>query len=115
MAARITASRMPTLCVTPTSIGSQQVCAKQLEQASYILLFTTAPAGRLSAARAVEAYRLRWQIEPQFKRWKSLCRFDRLPNYRDDTIKSWLTGKLLLGLVVDRIGAQTLPVPANSS
>ena len=88
---------------------------EQLEQAGYILLFTTAPDGRLSAARAIEAYRLRWQIELQFKRWKSLCRFDRLPNYRDDTIKSWLTGKLLLGLVVDRIGARALPVAANSS
>lgn len=89
--------------------------AEQLEQAGYILLFTTAPVGRLSAARAVEAYRLRWQIELQFKRWKSLCRFDRLPNYRDDTIKSWLTGKLLLGLVVDRIGAQALPTADHSS
>jgi len=87
---------------------------EQLEQAGYVVLFTTAPAGRLTAARAIEAYRLRWQIELQFKRWKSICRFDRLPNYRDDTIKSWLTGKLLLGLVVDRIGARTAPVPANS-
>ncbi len=40
---------------------------------------------------------LRWQIELQFKRWKSLCGFDRLPNYRDDTIVAWLYAKVLLG------------------
>jgi hypothetical protein len=84
---------------------------EQLEAASYVALFTTAPVGRLSAPRCVEAYRLRWQIELQFKRWKSLCHFDRLPNYRDDTIQSWLTAKLLLGVLLDRIGASPLPVP----
>jgi len=45
-------------------------------------------ASQLSASRCVAAYRLRWQIELQFKRWKTLCNFDRLPNYRDDTIRS---------------------------
>lgn len=78
---------------------------EMLEAAAYVALFTTAPAARLSAARCVEAYRLRWQIELQFKRWKSLCHFDRLPNYRDDTIRSWLSVKVLLGLILDKIGS----------
>lgn len=78
---------------------------EQLEAASYVILFTTAPAARLSAARCVEAYRLRWQIELQFKRWKSICHFDRLPNYRDDTIRAWLSAKVLLGLLLDRMGS----------
>lgn len=84
------------------------VTEEQLEAAAYVVLFTTAPANRLTAARAVEAYRLRWQVELQFKRWKSICHFDRLPNYRDDTIQSWLTAKVLLGLLLDKIGAETL-------
>jgi hypothetical protein len=79
--------------------------AEQLEAACYVIVFTTTPARRMSAARCVEAYRLRWQVELQFKRWKSLCHFDRLPNYRDDTIQSWLTAKLLLGLLLDRMGS----------
>lgn len=89
--------------------------ADQLEAAEYIILFTTAPSARLSAARCVEAYRLRWQIELQFKRWKSLCHFDRLPNYRDDTIQSWLTAKVLIGMLLDRIGSQPVPIPAHTS
>lgn len=77
----------------------------QLEAASYVILFTTAPAARMSAARCVEAYRLRWQIELQFKRWKSICHFDRLPNYTDDTIRAWLSAKVLLGLILDRMSS----------
>jgi hypothetical protein len=90
---------------------------EMLEAASYVALFTTAPCARLSAARCVEAYRLRWQIELQFKRWKSLCGFDRLPNYRDDTIRSWLSVKVLLGLILDKIGsaaAELSPPDANA-
>lgn len=81
---------------------------EMLEAAAYVLLFTTVPATRITAARCIDAYRLRWQIELQFKRWKSLCHFDRLPNYRDDTIRSWLTAKVLLALILDRIGSSHL-------
>jgi hypothetical protein len=88
---------------------------EQLEAAGYVTLFTTASATRLSAARCVEAYRLRWQIELQWKRWKSLCHFDKLPNYRDDTILSWLTAKVLLGILLDRIGTTTLANPSATS
>lgn len=81
------------------------VTAAKLEAAEYVVLFTTAPADRMSAERCIEAYRLRWQIELQFKRWKSLCHFDKLPNYRDDTMLAWVTAKLLLGLLLDRVAA----------
>ena len=89
--------------------------AEQLEAANYVILFTTASVERLSAARCVEAYRLRWQIELQFKRWKSLCHFDRLPNYRDDTIQSWLAAKVLIGMLLDRIGSEQVSVPVHTS
>lgn len=83
------------------------VTEEHLEAAEYVVLFTTAPVRRLSATRCVEAYRLRWQIELQWKRWKSICHFDRLPNYRDDTMVSWLTAKVLLGLLTDRVASAT--------
>jgi hypothetical protein len=54
-----------------------------------------------------------WWIELQWKRWKSLCHFDRLPNYRDDTILSWLTAKVLLGLLLERIGSVGLNTSTN--
>jgi hypothetical protein len=89
------------------------VTEEQLEAAQYVMLFTTVPSSRLSASRCTEAYRLRWQIELQWKRWKSLCHFDRLPNYRDDTILSWLTAKVLLGLLLERIASMGLGTSTN--
>ncbi len=89
---------------------------QDLEAAQYVVLFTTVPAARLSAAECLGLYRLRWQVELAFKRWKSLCHFDRLPNYRDDTIMSWLYGKLLLALLLQRMasGATSLFPPEEA-
>jgi Transposase DDE domain len=81
------------------------VTNESLEAAAYVMLFTTVPRERLSASKCLEAYRLRWQIELQFKRWKSLCGFDRLPNYRDDTIVAWIYAKVLLGILLDRMSS----------
>ena len=75
------------------------------ESAKYVLLFTTAERARLDADRCLRGYRLRWQIELQFKRWKSLCGFDMLPNQRDDTTLAWLYTKVLLGLLLDRMAS----------
>ena len=88
---------------------------EHIEAASYVLLVTTAPSTRLTAARAVEAYRLRWQVELQLKRWKSICHFDKLPNERSDTMLSWVTAKVLLGLLLDRIGSAQLAPPPGTT
>jgi hypothetical protein len=79
------------------------ITKETLEAAAYVMLFTTVALERMSASKCLEAYRLRWQIELQFKRWKSLCGFDQLPNYRDDTIVAWLYAKVLLGILLDRM------------
>jgi Transposase DDE domain len=75
------------------------------ESAKYVLLFTTALRSRLDAERCLQGYRLRWQIELQFKRWKSICGFDLLPNWRDDTTLAWLYAKVLLGAMLDRMAS----------
>jgi hypothetical protein len=81
--------------------------AESLEAAGYVVLFTSAPTSRLVAARCMHLYRLRWQIELLFKRLKSLCGRDRVPNYRPDTIKSWIYAKLLVALLIDRMSSST--------
>lgn len=81
-----------------------------LEAAQYVVLFTTVPATRMSAPRCIALYRLRWQVELAFKRWKSLCHFDRLPNYRPDTILSWLYAKLLMALLLHRMAFGAAPL-----
>jgi len=79
------------------------VSPQDLEMARYVVLFTTTATSRMPAQMCLDLYRLRWQVELTFKRWKSLCHFDRLPNYRDDTILSWLYAKLLLAVIMDCI------------
>jgi hypothetical protein len=79
------------------------VSAETLEAAAYIVLFTTVPRERLSAAQCIELYRLRWQIELQFKRWKSICGFDRMPNFKPETITSWLYAKLLAAVLLEKL------------
>jgi hypothetical protein len=82
-----------------------KVTASGLEASGYVILFTTAPAARLPARIGLQAYRVRWQVEPEFKRWKSLCGFDCLPNILPDTILSWVRAKVLLGLLLERMAA----------
>ncbi len=81
------------------------------EAASYVVLFTTVAKSRLDADRCLELYRLRWQVELLFKRWKSLCGFDRLPNNLDETITAWLYAKVLLALLMQRMGVSALSPP----
>ncbi len=48
-----------------------------LEAAAYVFIFTTLPK-QVSAAQVLEIYRLRWQIELEFKRLKSLIALGHL-------------------------------------
>ena len=90
------------------------VSEETLEAAGYVVVFTTTPIHRLSADQCIELYRLRWQIELLFKRWKSLCGFDRMPNYRPDTILSWLYAKILAALLLDRLASRQSEVSPPS-
>ena len=52
----------------------------------------------------LEWYRLRWQVELVFKRFKSLAQLGHLPKYDDDeSAKAWLYGKLFVALLVEKL------------
>jgi hypothetical protein len=89
----------------------KKTSAEMLEAAGYVVLYTTVPKTRMSAANCVELYRLRWQIELLFKRWKSICGLDKLPNFIEDTVLSWVLTKTLLLLIVESMSATLM---ANS-
>ena len=55
--------------------------------------FTTFPCSmNLAGADVLEWYRLRWQVELVFKRFKSLAQLGHVPKYDDDSAKAWLYG-----------------------
>ncbi len=81
----------------------RQVLPQTLQFARYVIVFTTFPAADFSAAQVLEWYRLRWQVELVFKRFKSLAALGHLPKHDDDSAKAWLYGKLLLALLVEQL------------
>lgn len=74
-----------------------------LEYAKYIILFTTFPENEFSPLNVLEWYRIRWQVELVFKRFKSLAQLGHLPKYDDESAKAWLYGKLFVALIVEKL------------
>lgn len=85
----------------------RHLSAEALEAAAWLVVFTTVPRQRLSTSRVLALYRLRWQVELEIKRDKSIADVDELPVFREDTIAAWLYAKLLLQQI-----ARTLVSPA---
>ena len=80
-----------------------QVQPATLRFAEYVIVFTTFPEPSFSAADVLEWYRLRWQVELVFKRFKSLAQLGHVPKYDDDSAKAWLYGKLFVALLVEKL------------
>jgi hypothetical protein len=89
---------------------SRKTKPETLEYAKYIILFTTFPESEFSPSEALECYRVRWQVELVFKRFKSLAQLGHLPKQDDESAKAWLYGKLLVALIVEKLVEQACSV-----
>ena len=54
----------------------RQVQPKTLEFARYVIVFTTFPTAEFTGSEVLEWYRIRWQVELVFKRFKSLAELE---------------------------------------
>ena len=81
----------------------REIKPETLEYAKYVILFTTFPEKDFSAFDVLEWYRIRWQVELVFKRFKSLAKLGHLPKYDDESAKAWLYGKLFVALLVEKL------------
>ena len=88
--------------------------AESLSTAEFVVIFTTVPRGKLSTERVMELYALRWQVELHIKRDKTIRAFDELPNFRDDTIHSWICAKLLAQQIAARIATPQVAFPPSA-
>lgn len=82
--------------------GRKQVQPQTLEAAEYVLVFTTLGA-HIGAEQVMALYRMRWQIELEFKRLKSLIQLGHLKKHDARAARSWLQGKLLVALLIARL------------
>jgi hypothetical protein len=84
--------------------------ADTLLYAGYILVFTTLADTELSAGQVLEWYRLRWQIELVFKRFKQIAQLGHLPKNDPQSARAWLYGKMLVALLVEKLIAHARSV-----
>lgn len=74
--------------------------------AGFVLLVTNLPSELWPVERVLYLYRLRWQIELQFKRMKSLLCFDHLRAQDPRLVQTYLLAKLLAAVLLDRLVQQ---------
>lgn len=85
------------------SKNGQKLRAQTLVYAEYVIVFTTFPEDEYPDHAVLEWYRLRWQIELVFKRFKQIAALGHLPKHDDDSAQAWLYGKLFIALVTEKL------------
>ena len=100
---RAAAARARKRAQQENSRKGHQVQASTLEAAGYIFVFTTLSAEHYPAARVLELYRARWQVELAFKRLKSLLATGHLKKTDPIGAKAWLQGKLLAAVIIEAL------------
>jgi Transposase DDE domain len=88
------------------SANGHVIQPETLFYAGYVMIFTTASPSEFTARQILEVYRLRWQIELVFKRFKQLAQMGHLPKEDEESSKAWLYGKLLVALLTERLLAK---------
>lgn len=86
--------------------GKSALEPSTLRYAEFVMVLTTFPESEYTAALALECYRLRWQIELLFKRFKQLAQLGHLPKYEDESAHAWLYGKLFVALLTEKLIAE---------
>ncbi len=82
-----------------------------LASARFLMVLTSLPADKATAAEALAAYRLRWQVELAFKRLKSGLGIDRLMARDPAMARSWLLSHLILALLIEDGASEVLDSP----
>ncbi len=67
----------------------------------FMFVITSLPAS-VSAEKVLEFYRLRWQVELVFKRYKSLLGLGNIPTKTKESSEVWLNGKMFLALLIEK-------------
>ena len=80
----------------------KQIQPRPLAFARDGIVFATFREPAFTASQVLERCRVRWQVEPLFKRFKSPAQLGHVPKY-DDSARAWLYGKLLVALLAEKL------------
>ena len=78
-----------------------------LRLAGYFCCITTLSAAKASVEALLSWYRVRWQVELLIKRCKSVLHLDKLAKARRELIALQVWARLLIAILVERMGALT--------
>ena len=92
--------------------NQRQLSEKSIKHNNYIVAATNLP---YTSSQIFELYRARWQIEPVFKRLKSIFGFGSVPSKNPDSVKAWFYGKLLLAGICEASVKKSHFPPAHPS
>jgi len=113
---RLVAGRVPPEKAKETRDAAYRLARKKkrsphpntLLAAGFVILLTNLPACAWPTRTILAWYRVRWQVEWCFRRWKSLCCLDQLPSYPAPIAGPVLLAKIIIVLLMQqRLG--TLP------
>lgn len=79
---------------------------RTLDACRFAFLLTSVPVSEASDATIANLYRLRWQIELTFKRWKSLLGLANLRADDPDLAQAYIYAKLIAALLADKMARQ---------
>jgi hypothetical protein len=88
--------------------------AGALTMSNYVVVITSLP-DSFSAKDILELYRYRWQVEIYFKRLKSILDFGNVPLHREDSIHTWLNGKLSVSLLLEQMISEVSFSPCDNN
>jgi Transposase DDE domain len=75
---------------------------RTLEAAGYFCVLTNLP-DEFTAAKVLELYRLRWQIELKFKSLKSVLHLGNVPTRSSELLNVYVMAKLLVALLIEEL------------
>jgi hypothetical protein len=81
--------------------AGKRVDPRSLKAAEFVFLLTSLP-DEHTAEAILSLYRLRWQIELLFKRFKSLLGLGDLPAKKREVARSWIFAKLIIALMAEK-------------
>jgi hypothetical protein len=88
-----------------SSKKQKKLSAEAMKMHEYVVVITALP-DSVTADEIIDVYGFRWQIELYFKRLKSIMDFGNVPLKREDSIFTWLNGKLLVALLIEQMIAE---------
>lgn len=96
-------------CRRKAQQDGRQAKALTLLLCEYVLVLSTIGPAELSGAVVLQLYRVRWQVELAFKRWKSLLAVSQQRCRRMSELGwVWMYGKLLYAVLIERRAARRM-------